>query len=147
DFSVLVIGVPHLRAVKATAVTASDFTGENAHTAMPVRITASSLHLLLYPVELCGWDDGFMVSFHIVLRHLALVLFLFLCQEVRCVNLLEKGIAFVLFVGKNTLDRFLAPVLFTARCRNTLLGELPRYRIRRFSLQEKSVNSTDDHRL
>ena len=118
DFSVLVIGVPHLRAVKAAAVTASDFAGENAHAAVPVRITEPSLHLLLHPVKLCGRDNRFMVSFHIVLRHLALVLLLFLCQEVRSVDLLEQGVAFVLFVGKYALDRFLAPVLFTARRRD-----------------------------
>ena len=98
DFSVLVVGVPHLRAVKAAAITASDFAGENADASVPVRIAEPPLHLLLHPVELCGRDNRFMVSLHIVLRHLALVLLLFLCQEVRGVNLLEQGVAFVFFV-------------------------------------------------
>ena len=88
-----------------------------------------------------------MVSLDIILRDLALVFLLFLCQEVRSVDFLKQGITFVLFVGKDAFDRFLAPVLFATRCRNALIGELPCNRIRRFPLKEKPVDSADDHSL
>ena len=61
----------------------------------------SSDHLLLHHhVKLLRYDR-LVAALHVVLRYDALVLYPFLCQEIRSDSLLQQGIPNVLFVPEN----------------------------------------------
>lgn len=66
-----------------------------------------------------GWlYDGGMVVFHIVLRHMSVILDFLFGQEILDVNLLEKDISFVLFVCEDAFDRGCRPGFLAAGCKN-----------------------------
>lgn len=58
-------------------------------------------------------DDGLMVALDIILWHGAIVLDALLCQEVRGVGFLQKGITHVLLVAENLVDGAGVPLFLT----------------------------------
>ena len=65
--------------------------------------SAPSGQFLLHQKEDVLRDDCLVVAFHVVLRHGAVVLDSFLCQEVGGIGLLKQGIADVFLVGQDLL--------------------------------------------
>lgn len=107
--AVLAVGMPHFRAVPASAVAAFYLAGEDACAALPVRSRLPDGHLLLHRLEYGRLYDGIVVVFHIILRDLALIdLFLF-GEEIHRVHFLLESIPFVFFIGEDALDRTLVP--------------------------------------
>jgi len=49
-------------------------------------------------------DNGFMVTFHIILRHDAVVLDSGLVEKIRGIGFLEQGVTNVLFIPENFID-------------------------------------------
>lgn len=81
-------------------------------------------HIVPNHAELLRQGDCLVVPFHVVLRNLSLVLFLFLCQAVGCETLLRQGIAFVLLVAADALDRGTAPLILAARCLDAVVCDI-----------------------
>ena len=80
----------------------------------------SDRHELLHSVEHSRLDDDGMIVFHIVLRNMPIVLDFLFGKEIFGVDLLKKGVAFVLFVREDALDSRCRPSLFLSRCRDAL---------------------------
>jgi len=70
----------------------------------PVVFLPSSLHLGLDPVVGIQVDDGFVGSFHVVLRKLAVVVAAFLCDVVLPIGLLKKQVSGVGIIPQDLLD-------------------------------------------
>lgn len=87
--------MPDLGPVPASALAALDFAGEDGYAAVTSPAFTPPLDFFLYPVEDLRADDGFVVIFHIVLRHFPFIRFRFFGQEVDGEPLLQQGIALV----------------------------------------------------
>lgn len=74
--------MPDLSAVPAIAVSAFDFAGEDGYPAIAFLPFPAPFDSFLHPVEYLRADDGFVVVFHIVLRHFPLIILGFLRQEI-----------------------------------------------------------------
>lgn len=109
-----IVGVPDLGAVPATAVTALDLPGEEVDTAVPVPALGASGHFTLHHLEGLRINDGLVIALDVILRDLALVGLRFFGQEIHGVTLLQQGIALVLLVHQDALNRGLVPFLLTA---------------------------------
>ena len=90
----------------------------------------SDRHELLNSIEYSRLDDGWMIVLHIVLRNLSVVLDFLLGKEIFGVDLLQKGVAFVLLVREDALDRRCRPGLFLSGRRDALGSQHLRNRIR-----------------
>ena len=83
DGSAVLVGrMPDLGPVPASALAALDFAGEDGYAAVTSPAFTPPLDFFLYPVEDLRADDGFVVIFHIVLRHFPFIRFRFFGQEV-----------------------------------------------------------------
>ena len=80
--AVCIRGVPHLFAIKATAVTANQFAGKNARTAVGTPQALSAGNLCLHSVEVHCGDDCRMATFHIILQNFAFVDFLLFGEKI-----------------------------------------------------------------
>ena len=80
--AVLVGRMPDLGPVPAAALAALDFAGEDGDAAVTAPLVTPPLDFFLHPVEDLRADDGFVVIFHIVLRHFPFIRFRFFGQEV-----------------------------------------------------------------
>jgi len=91
--AVFVGGVPDLRAVPATALTAFYLAGEKVNAAVVAAVLPTPRQLALYHIENLRLDNSLMVILDVILRNLALVeLFLFR-EEIDGVALLKQRIA------------------------------------------------------
>lgn len=96
DGSAVLVGrMPDLGPVPASALAALDFAGEDGYAAVTSPAFTPPLDFFLYPVEDLRADDGFVVIFHIVLRHFPFIRFRFFGQEVDGEPLLVKIKAFI----------------------------------------------------
>lgn len=143
---VLIIGVPGFGAVPASALATADFAGEKVDTASSAAL-AAPFHFLLHHLEYFWADDCLMVTFHIVLRYLALVDLFLLGEEIHRVALLQKRIAFVFLIGEDAANSSRIPFILAARRFNAVSGEPGGNAVRRHALQEHTVNAADDDRL
>lgn len=92
--------------------------------AVPVLSGGAPFKLYLHPVKNGRVYNGFMIALHIVLRNLTFIDFCFLCEVVHSVGFLQKGIALVLLVGENPLDRcYLLVTVTLARATSARRGE------------------------
>lgn len=73
--------------------------------AVAVLAGAAFLKFYLHTVENGGIDDCLVVALDIVLRNLAIVDLRLFRKVVHGIGFLQKGVAFVFFVGKYPLDR------------------------------------------
>ena len=89
--AVLAVGMPHFGAVPPAAVTAFYPAGENARAARPVLTGMPGRHLVLHFFKYGRADDGLVVVLHIILRHLSLIHFFLLGEEIHCVHFLKSA--------------------------------------------------------
>ena len=97
--AVFVVGMPDLRAVPASALSAFYLTGENMNATVAVSAGAAALQFILDLIEDLRIDDCFVVLFNIVLRDLTFIDFCFLSQEVNGEGLLQECVTLVFFIG------------------------------------------------
>ena len=107
---------------------------------MPVPALGASCHLTLHHLEGLWINDGLVVAFDVILWNLALVGLCLLGQEIHGVTLLQQGIALVLLIHQDALDRGLVPFLLAAGRRDAVVHEDLANPVRRLSLQEQAVN-------
>ena len=72
---------------------------------MPVGAGLPHRNLPLHHIEHILRDDGFVVTGHIILRHLPLILHLLFRQKVLSKALLQERVTLVLFILYNVLYR------------------------------------------
>ena len=101
----------------------------------------------LYLFEHIRADDGFVVAFHIVLRNFTLIDLFLLGEEVNRIGLLQERIALVFLIGKDAADGSGIPFIFATRRLDPVGGKLGGDAIGRHSLQEHTVDASDNDRL
>lgn len=89
-------------------------------------------------------DNGFVAAFHIVFRHLAVVGGTFLVKDADRIGLLQKGIADVLFVGKDLMDVALMPFQMSRSVRNTVCFQVSLDLQEACPFQVLTVDAADD---
>lgn len=145
--AVFAVGMPDLGAVPVPALTTFDFAGEKMYSAVPVPAFDSTLHLHLHKLEGFRLDDGLVIILDIILRDFVLVNLRLFGQVVGGVGLLQQGITLVFFIAEYAFYGRNAPLLFTARCGDAVIGELLGNAVIGHSLQEHSVDAFNDYRL
>ena len=90
--------MPHLFAVEPTAITADNFGGKYAESAVRASKLFAPCDFNLNHIELGGGDNGRVAVLHVVLRNLALVDLHCFREKVCSKGLLKQGITLVLFV-------------------------------------------------
>src|SRR5665648_1282886 len=98
-----ICGVPHLLTEKSAAVAAYQLRGKYAASAVNPAESLSSGNFRLHHLPIDGADNGVVAVFHIVLWDFALVDLHLFHKEVHGEPFLQKGIALVFFVGKDTV--------------------------------------------
>ena len=111
--SILVSGMPHLCPVPSAAISAFDFIGENTHSTISCTATLSFDKFCLNRVEHRWANDSFVITFYIILRNFAFILFHLFLKEVHCKFFLQKRIPFIFFVGEHPAHRLLIPHIFS----------------------------------
>ena len=96
---VLVVGMPELRAIKATALRAVNGAGEHPNSTVTICTRLTKRKLTLHHVEYFRSNDGLMVPFDVVLLDFAVVAALLLGQEIHCIGFLQQRVTLVLFVA------------------------------------------------
>ena len=132
--------MPDLRAERAAAVRADDLAAQRVLPAVAVAHRFSPFELGLHGFPFFGINDRFVAVLDQVLRHLALVRFLFLGKEVNSERLLQPGCAAVFLVRQDAVDRCLLPSRFPARRGNAFVSQLFRDRVGGLSLHEQTVD-------
>ena len=137
---VLIVRMPDLWAVPAPAAAAYKPAGKNACAAFTFFLRKPFFQLFLNPVKQLRADYRRVASFYIILRHFPLIgLFLFR-QKIYGVDLLQKGIAFILFILQDAAYRTGCPGLFPARRGNLFFCQRLCHRMRGAPLQKHPVN-------
>lgn len=98
------------------------------------------LDFFLHPVEDLRADDGFVVIFHIVLRHFPFIRFRFFGQEVDGEPLLQQGIALVFLIRQDALYRPRIPAFLFRRGFQPSGSQLPGNGVEGIPVQEQTVN-------
>lgn len=146
DGSAVLVGrMPDLGPVPASALAALDFAGEDGYAAVTSPAFTPPLDFFLYPVEDLRADDGFVVIFHIVLRHFPFIRFRFFGQEVDGEPLLQQGIALVFLICQDALYRPRIPAFLSCRSFQPSGSQLPGNGVEGIPVQEQAVNQF--HRL
>ena len=141
DGSAVLVGrMPDLGPVPASALAALDFAGEDGYAAVTSPAFTPPLDFFLYPVEDLRADDGFVVIFHIVLRHFPFIRFRFFGQEVDGEPLLQQGIALVFLIRQDALYRPRIPAFLFRRGFQPSGSQLPGNGVEGIPVQEQAVN-------
>ena len=141
DGSAVLIGrVPDLCPVPAAALAAFDLAGEDGYAAVAAPALTPPLDFFLYPVEDLRADDGFVVIFHIVLRHFPFIRFRFFGQEVDGEPLLQQGIALVFLIRQDALYRPRIPAFLFRRGFQPSGSQLHGNGVEGIPVQEQTVN-------
>ena len=141
DGSAVLVGrMPDLGPVPASALAALDFAGEDGYAAVTSPAFTPPLDFFLYPVEDLRADDGFVVIFHIVLRHFPFIRFRFFGQEVDGEPLLQQGIALVFLICQDALYRPRIPAFLSCRSFQPSGSQLPGNGVEGIPVQEQTVN-------
>ena len=143
--AVLVGRMPDLGPVPASALATLDFAREDGYAAVTSPAFTPPLDFFLYPVEDLRADDGFVVIFHIVLRHFPFIRFRFFGQEVDGEPLLQQGIALVFLICQDALYRPRIPAFLFCRSFQPSGSQLPGNGVEGIPVQEQAVNQF--HRL
>lgn len=138
--AVLVGRMPDLGPVPASALAALDFAGEDGYAAVTSPAFTPPLDFFLHPVEDLRADDGFVVIFHIVLRHFPFICFRFFGQEVDGEPLLQQGIALVFLICQDAFRCSRIPVFLFCRGFQPSGGQLPGNGVESIPVQEQTVN-------
>ena len=142
---ILAVGMPDLGAEVFAAVAAFQLCRERAAAVMAPPQVLPPLYLHLHELPLRRLDDGVMAALHIILRNFPFVRLALLGKEVHRVALLQAGIAFVLFVGKDVLHRPVPPGLLPRGRRDVPVRQIFRNGVGRLPLHEQPVD--EPHRL
>lgn len=71
--TVFAVGVPHLRSINLTTVTADELAGKDGSSSLTIIAHLSSFQLCLYQLPLVGIYYGRMAICHVVLWHLPFI--------------------------------------------------------------------------
>ena len=141
DGPALLVGrMPYLGPVPASALAALDFAGEDGYAAVTSPAFTPPVDFFLHPVEDLRADDGFVVIFHIVLRHFPFIRFRFFGQEVDGEPLLQQGIALVFLIRQDALYRPRIPAFLFRRGFQPSGSQLPGNGVEGIPVQEQTVN-------
>ena len=106
--------------------------------------SAPSGQFLLHQKEDVLRYDCFVITFHIVLRHGAVVLDSFLCQEVGGIGLLKQSITDVLLICQDLLYGAWVPSFFTCAGENPVSLQTGSNLIHAFSFEVFPVDPLND---
>lgn len=138
--AVLVGRMPALGPVPASALAALDFAVGDGYAAVKSPAFTPPRDFFLHPVKKLRADDGFVVIFHIVLRHFPFIRFRFFGQEVDGEPLLQHGVAFVFLIRQDALYRPRIPAFLFRRGFQPYGSQLPGNGLEGIPVQEQTVN-------
>ena len=122
---VFAVGMPNLGAEVFPTVTAFQLCRERTAAVMAPPQVLSPLYLHLHELPLRKLDDGVMAALHVILRHLSFVRLALLKKEIHRVAHLQAGVAFVLFVEKDVLNRPVPPCFRPRGRRDAPVWQIP----------------------
>lgn len=143
--AVLVIGMPDLGTVPASALCTFYLVGENADPTVHCRAFLGAFGKFhLHQIINTRLDDGFVIASRIILGNISHVFLGLFLNIIHCEFLLEQSIAFALLTGKHPTYCCSTPLCSTRSCQFTIRSHYMRYGVGYISFQKLTsfLNST-----